>query len=178
MVRSHQLVAEYRKQIGRFTYKQMDCIKSIENIIARYGGKSSLVGSNWWARYELQNLRPLTDRSQLYDGCAVLKTKWPGETGYALPSRYAAHSIKIDYYHIGLGTDQGEILDSTTTSTRTGPGVSMSGIGANSWDIIADFIDVDYSDRGTTPAPAPETVTLILSKETAQALKQAINAAV
>ena len=149
MVKSKQLVKEYRKQFGK-TYEQMDCIHSIANIIHRYGGKSDLTGSNWWARYEIKNLRPLTSKDQLYDGAAVLKTVHPGERGYALPARYKNHAIQIDYNHIGLGTDEGQILDSTrTASGRDGPGVSTAGIGPNSWDVIGDFEDVDYSDRGT-----------------------------
>lgn len=157
MVKSRQLVQEYRKQIGKFTYKQMDCIKSIENIITRYGGRSQMVGSNWWARNEIRNLRPLTDKSQLYDGCAVLKTIKPGESGYALPDRYKGDDVQIDYNHIGLGTDQGEILDSTRYTDskgnyiRNGPGISAASIGPNSWDIIGDFEDVDYSDRSSKP---------------------------
>lgn len=153
MIKSHVLVQEYRKQFGK-TYKEMDCIHSIANIIYRYGGKSDLTGSNWWARYEAKNMRPLTSRAQLYDGCGVLKSKLPGEPGYNLPDTYKDHPVKIDFNHIGIGTDQGEILDSTTTKdsqggyVRNGPGVSTAPIGPNSWDIIFDIEDVDYSDRG------------------------------
>ena len=152
MIKSKQLVAEYREQIGKYTYEDMDCIKSIANIINRYGGKSDLMGSNWYARHEIQNLRPLTEKSQLYDGCAVLKTRLPGEPGHNLPPRYAKDVVQIDYSHIGLGTDEGLILDSTTVKSgdiyiRNGPGVSTAPIGTQSWDVIGEFEDVDYSDR-------------------------------
>lgn len=165
MVKSRQLVQEYRQQIGKFTYEQMDCIKSIENIITRHGGKSALTGSNWWVRHEIINLRPLTDKAQLYDGCAVLKTKHPGESGYALPDRYKGDANQIDYNHIGLGTDAGEILDSTryTDSAgnyiRNGPDVSTAPIGPDSWDIIGDFEDVDYSDMVGNPTYEPAKLT-------------------
>ena len=154
MIKSKQLVQEYRQQIGRFSYAQMDCITSIARIIQRYGGAADLMGSNWWARYEAKNMRPLTNKSQLYDGCGVLKTILPGEPGYDLPPRYKDHAVQIDYNHIGIGTDQGEILDSTTIKSgdkniRNGPGVSTAPIGSKSWDIIFDFEDVDYSDRVT-----------------------------
>ena len=152
MIKSKELVQEYRQQIGRFSYAQMDCITSIARIIQRHGGAADLMGSNWWARYEAKNMRPLTDKSQLYDGCGVLKTILPGEPGYNLPPRYKDHAVQIDYNHIGIGTDQGEILDSTTiksgdTYIRNGPGVSTAPIGPKSWDVIFDFEDVDYSDR-------------------------------
>lgn len=147
MITGKQLVEEYRKTIGKYTYEQRDCINSIWKILERYGAKTQLVGSNWFARHELRNMRPLTDKSQLYDGCAVLKTVLPGQAGYNLPSRYQSDADQIDYNHIGIGTDEGEILDSTrTASGRDGPGISTAKIGPNSWDIIGEFKDVDYSN--------------------------------
>ena len=153
MIKSKQLVVEYKKQIGKYTYADMDCIKSVANIMNRYGGKSDLMGSNWYARNEIRNLRPLTSKSQLFDGCAVLKTKLPGEPGHNLPERYDKDVVQIDYNHIGLGTDEGIILDSTTVRSgdifiRNGPGISTASIGSQSWDVIGEFEDVDYSDRG------------------------------
>ncbi len=155
MINSRKLVQEYVRTIGKYTYDQRDCITSIWLILQKHGAKTQLVGSNWFARHELRNLRPLTHKSQLYDGCAVLKTLHPGQAGYDLPDRYKNHVDLIDYNHIGLGTDDGRILDSTRYGkqpdgswTRNGPGWSTAKIGPNSWDIIADFEDVDYSDRG------------------------------
>ena len=152
MITGKQLVTEYRKTIGRYTYAQRDCIGSIWKILEQYGAKTSYVGSNWFARHELKNMRPLTDKSQLYDGCAVLKTVMPNQGGYNLPDRYLSDADLIDYNHIGIGTDEGEILDSTrTASGRDGPGISTAKIGPNSWDIIADFEDVDYSGETKPP---------------------------
>lgn len=154
MIKSKQLVKEYIKTIGKYTYDERDCIGSIWKILEKYGAKTNLVGSNWFARHELRNMRPLTSKDQLYDGCAVLKTLLPGEAGYRLPPRYKNHVDQIDYNHIGLGTDDGRILDSTKYGlkpdgswTRNGPGWSTAKINSRSWDIIADFEDVDYSDR-------------------------------
>lgn len=158
MITGKQLVEEYRKQFGK-TYAQMDCIGSIANILYRHGGKAALTGSNWFARNELKNMRPLTDKSQLYDGCAVLKTVLPNQSGYALPDRYKSDADPIDYNHIGIGTDDGQILDSTRTALgRDGPGVSTAKIGPNSWDVIADFEDVDYSDATNPPQEGTDTV--------------------
>lgn len=163
MIKSHKLVEEYRKTFGRYTYDQRDCIGSIWKILEKHGAKTQLVGSNWFARHELRNLRPLTDKSQLYDGCAVLKTVLPGQNGYALPDRYIGHVDQIDYNHIGVGTDDGRIMDSTRYGkkpdgswTRNGPGWSTAPISPNSWDIIAEFEDVDYSDRGQSPIISTE----------------------
>ena len=153
MITGRQLVDEYEKTIGQYTYKQRDCIGSIWKILEKYGAKADFVGANWFARHELKNMRPLTSRSQLYDGCAVLKTRLKGQSGYALPPAYESDADLIDYNHIGVGTDDGQILDSTryTDSTgqyiRNGPGISTASIGPNSWDIIGDFEDVDNSDK-------------------------------
>lgn len=151
MITGHKLVEEYRKTIGKYTYDQRDCIGSIWKILERYGAKASIIGSNWFARHELKNMRPLTSRSQLFDGCAVLKSVNPGEGNYKLPSRYKNDDDPIDYNHIGIGTDKGEILDSTRYGqkpdgswTRNGPGLSTAGINPNSWDIIGEFEDVIY----------------------------------
>lgn len=168
MIHSKRLVEEYIKTIGRYTYDQRDCITSIWLILQKYGAKTGVVGSNWFARHELRNLRPLTNKAQLYDGCAVLKTLHPGQTGYNLPDRYKGHVDQIDYSHIGLGTDDGRILDSTRYGkqpdgswTRNGPGWSTAKIGPNSWDIIADFEDVDYSDSGLSNDYELPEVTLL-----------------
>lgn len=170
VITGKQLVEEYKKTIGKYTYSQRDCIGSIWKILEKYGAKTDVVGSNWFARHELKNMRPLTDKSQLYDGCAVLKTKLKGEVGYNLPPKYQSDDDLIDYNHIGIGTDEGEIYDSTryTDSAgnyiRNGPGLSTAKIGPNSWDIIADFEDVDYSDRGLVPDyTLPEVIPMELA---------------
>lgn len=148
MITGKKLVEEYKKTIGMYTYEQRDCIGSIWKILEQYGAKADTIGSNWFARHELRNMRPLTSRSQLYDGCAVLKSKLPGESGYALPDRYLSDDDLIDYNHIGIGTNDGQILDSTRYKdssggyVRNGPGISTADIGPYSWDIIGDFEDV------------------------------------
>lgn len=165
-IKSKQLVKEYRGTFGVFTYAQRDCIGSIWKILEKYGAKTSYVGSNWFARHELRNIRPLTSKDQLYDGCAVLKTLLPGESGYNLPVRYKDDLDQIDYNHIGIGTDDGHIYDSTRYKNskgeyvRNGPGLSTAKIGPNSWDIIADFEDVDYSDR-VKGLPGPGEIVVI-----------------
>ena len=108
---------KYRKTIGRYTYAQRDCIGSIWKILGAIRRENILCRLNWFARHELKNMRPLTDKSQLYDGCAVLKTVLPNQSGYALPDRYLSDADPIDYNHIGIGTDAGEILDSTRTAS-------------------------------------------------------------
>ena len=157
MITGKKLVDEYKKTIGKYTYEQRDCIGSIWKILEAYGAKADSIGSNWFARHELRNMRPLTRRDQLYNGCAVLKTKLKGESGYALPDRYLSDDDLIDYNHIGVGTSDGLILDSTRYKdakgayVRNGPGISTASIGPQSWDIIADFEDVAYTPGEAKP---------------------------
>ena len=162
LITGPELVKEYEKTFGKFTYEERDCIGSIWKILEKYGAKTDLVGSNWFARHELRNMRPLYSADQLYDGCAVLKSILPGEPGYNLPPRYEKHVDQIDYNHIGIGTSAGKIYDSTRYSNskgeyvRNGPGISTAKISSSSWDIIADFEDVNGSDPGVIILPGEE----------------------
>jgi hypothetical protein len=162
LITGPELVKEYEKTFGKFTYEERDCIGSIWKILEKYGAKTDLVGSNWFARHELRNMRPLYSADQLYDGCAVLKSILPGEPGYNLPPRYKGHVDQIDYNHIGIGTSTGKIYDSTRYKNskgeyvRNGPGISTAKISSSSWDIIADFEDVNGSDPGVIILPGEE----------------------
>ena len=62
MIKSKKLVEEYKKTIGKYTYEQRDCITSITEILLAHGGRHDLNGSNFYARNEIKNLRPLTDK--------------------------------------------------------------------------------------------------------------------
>lgn len=162
LITGPELVKEYEKTFGKYTYDERDCIGSIWKILEKYGAKTDLVGSNWFARHELRNMRPLYSADQLYDGCAVLKSLLPGEPGYNLPPRYKGHVDQIDYNHIGIGTSTGKIYDSTRYKNskgeyvRNGPGISTAKISSSSWDIIADFEDVNGSDPGVIILPGEE----------------------
>jgi hypothetical protein len=47
-------------------------------------------------------LLPVTDAYDLNVGEVVYKAAMPGQTSYALPSRYDDHSDQLDYYHVGI----------------------------------------------------------------------------
>ena len=59
-------------------------------------------GSNYFARYVVQNLQPVKKASSLRLGQAVFKAYDPGQAGWALPSKYASHPDQHDYYHVGV----------------------------------------------------------------------------
>lgn len=80
-----------------------DCIGLIIGAIRRSGGTwEGTHGSNYAARNEMEYLLPVDDPYDLTVGEVVYKTRTPGDSGYALPSRYADHSDQLDYYHVGI----------------------------------------------------------------------------
>lgn len=80
-----------------------DCIGLIIGALTRCGVKwPGIHGSNWAARNAMAWLLPVYDASDLAVGDIVFKGKRPGESGYALPDRYASDPDRNDYYHVGV----------------------------------------------------------------------------
>ena len=80
-----------------------DCIGLIIGALNRCGVKwPGIHGSNWAARNAMAWLLPVADAGDLSVGDIVYKAKRPGETGYALPDRYAKDPDRADYYHVGV----------------------------------------------------------------------------
>ena len=80
-----------------------DCIGLIIGALNRCGVKwPGIHGSNWAARNAMSWLLPVSDAGDLAVGDIVFKGKRPGESGYALPDRYASDPDRNDYYHVGV----------------------------------------------------------------------------
>lgn len=80
-----------------------DCIGLVIGAIRRAGGVwSGIHGSNWAARNAMAWLLPVADAGDLSVGELVFKARSPGESGYALPDRYASDPDRADYYHVGV----------------------------------------------------------------------------
>lgn len=80
-----------------------DCIGLIIGALKRCGVKwPGIHGSNWAARNAMSWLLPVSDAGDLAVGDIVFKGKRPGESGYALPDRYASDPDRNDYYHVGV----------------------------------------------------------------------------
>ncbi len=95
-----------------------DCIGLTIGAIRRAGGAwTGTHGSNYAARYEIDDLRRVT-AAELRPGWQVLKAKEPGASGYALPARYSGHADQRDYYHAGVVTGVAPLR--ITHSTGTG----------------------------------------------------------
>lgn len=82
-----------------------DCIGLIIGALRMAGEKwTGTHGSNYAARNEMRTLQKLQRTEQLTLGDIVYKTHAKGESGYALPSRYAGDPDQLDYYHVGVVT--------------------------------------------------------------------------
>lgn len=104
-----------------------DCIGLIIGAIKRSGGTwPGIHGSNYAARNAVSGLQPIASADALSVGEVVFKSREPGVSGYALPSRYADHPDPLDYYHVGIvrSTAPLRILHCTTpgivTDTKLG----------------------------------------------------------
>lgn len=99
-----------RREPGDGSDGYCDCIGLVIGAIRRCGLKwTGIHGSNWAARKEAVNLRPVKSISDLELGDVVLKGCNPGTSGYALPSRYKKggqyyNGDLVDYYHAGVVT--------------------------------------------------------------------------
>ncbi|MBQ6507354.1 MAG: hypothetical protein IJI08_08545 [Clostridia bacterium] len=93
---------------GSGTDGTCDCIGLIIGAIRRSGEKwSGIHGSNYAARSETMNLRPIASGSELKIGEVVYKKRNPGSDSYSLPDRYRKGGSQYngdlaDYYHIGI----------------------------------------------------------------------------
>lgn len=85
-----------------------DCIGLIIGAIRRAGGTwSGTHGSNYARRHEMDTFEQIHGAEQLQPGEVVYKSREPGTTAYALPTRYRKGGADFtgdlrDYCHIGV----------------------------------------------------------------------------
>jgi hypothetical protein len=97
-----------RREPGDGSDGYCDCIGLIIGAIRRMGLKwTGIHGSNWAARKEITNLKPISSQSELQEGDIVLKAVAKGKSGWDLPSRYREggkyyNGDLTDYYHAGV----------------------------------------------------------------------------
>lgn len=97
-----------RREPGDGSDGYCDCIGLIIGAIRRLGYKwNGIHGSNYAARYETVNLKPITSQGELKVGDIVYKSVPKGHRNWALPSRYFKGNRYYngdlnDYYHVGV----------------------------------------------------------------------------
>ena len=100
---------------------QCDCIGLIIGAVRLMGGEwKGTHGSNYAARNEVKNFGEITSADALSVGDIVFKAKKPGQSGYALPSKYYGHHDQRDYYHVGVVTRTKPLEITHCTSVPTG----------------------------------------------------------
>lgn len=134
-------VSEYRLG-GDGADGTCDCIGLIIGAIKLAGGSwTGVHGSNWAARNAVNDLHKVTKSSQLVLGDIVFKTKSPGESGYALPSRYISSGDLLDYYHVGVVTNVDPLCITHCTSVVGGIKRDSS---IGTWAYAGQLKCVDY----------------------------------
>lgn len=99
-----------------------DCIGLIIGACRRCGLRwPGIHGTNWTARNVTAGLSPIQGTGSLRVGEMVFKQRVPGQSGYALPGRYAASPDRRDYYHVGVVRSVAplRIVNCTTPGIRT-----------------------------------------------------------
>ena len=99
-----------------------DCIGLIIGACRRCGLRwPGIHGTNWTARNVTAGLSPIQGIGSLRVGELVFKQRVPGQSGYALPQRYAASPDRQDYYHVGVvrSVTPLRIVNCTTPGIRT-----------------------------------------------------------
>ena len=97
-----------RREPGDGSDGYCDCIGLIIGAIRRMGLKwTGIHGSNWAARKEIVNLKPIARQSDLQVGDIVFKGAPKGKSGWSLPARYQNggkyyNGDLTDYYHAGV----------------------------------------------------------------------------
>lgn len=126
-----------------------DCIGLIIGAIRLSGGKwTGTHGSNYSARYEMSSLKKINSIAELNVGDIVYKAKSKGESGWALPSKYANHKDQNDYYHVGVVTSKSPFKIHHCTGVAGGIKTDTT---LGKWNYFGQLTKID----GTTPVPTP-----------------------
>ena len=145
------LVKENKARVNRYllggdgTGGGCDCIGLIIGAL-RLGGEKwqETHGSNYAARYEMKTLEKIQSKNDLMPGHVVYKAKKPGESGWALPSRYMNHKDTNDYYHVGVVTSADPLEITHCTGVEGGIKIDAS---VGNWTHYGEIKRVSYEEE-------------------------------
>ena len=153
-----------------------DCIGLIIGAIRRAGGVwTGTHGSNYAARYAVDEMHVVGRASDLQVGDAVFKARRPGDSGYDLPPAYANHYDQRDYYHVGVVLSVVPLVIIHSTSPDTTVEAVVDGVRKKvptsirrdnklgAWAYAGRLRQIDYERRdeemsGTMPYAARVTI--------------------
>ena len=123
-------------------------------------------GSNYAARYKIQEDRPLlvSGSTTMMPGVIVFKGKEPGDSGYDLPEYYKDSGDLTDYYHVGvvMETEPLLIMHCTLDKAHGIDGITEDHKFGN-WKYFAKLKDVNYNSelyKARVTAATGDTVNL------------------
>ncbi len=126
-------------------------------------------GSNYAARYRVDNLRMVSVADDLVLGELVFKAREPGEKGYSLPSSYDTSADRRDYYHVGVVTSVSPLEITHCTKNGEENGIFRdTKLGQWKWAGTLNIVDYADQDNGealpiyeaTVTAPSGKTVNM------------------
>lgn len=134
---------QYRKG-GSGDDRTCDCIGLIIGAIRRCGGIwKGTHGSNYAARFEVENLRKIGSVNDLKVGDWVFKAWEPTDDGWSLPEAYEYHPDQRDYYHVGVVASVAplQIIHCTTPTVKMDTKLGK-------WKYAAEGKKIDMSKGG------------------------------
>ena len=116
------------KQPGDGSDGTCDCIGLAIGALRRAGLKwTGIHGSNYAARYQTKDLKPITTEKELEEADFVYKAYEPGHSKYNLPNRYKPGGAYYngdlrDYYHVGIVT---KVIEKLNITHMTSPSMKV-----------------------------------------------------
>ena len=157
----------YKK--GASSLTECDCIGMDKYAFRECDVKFSTSGTNYTARNQVDNLRPVSSASELNVGDIVFKAKSPDENGYNLPAKYYPGGSEyngdlLDYYHIGTvkSVSPLQIIHITSPTAKTDTKLGKWGYAAEWKKEYISNSPVPEPEPGPEPQPDPEPKTAIV----------------
>jgi len=142
-------------ELGCSSKKKCDCIGMIKYSLRENGVTLTTTGTNWTFRNQIRSQRKISSVGDLQVGNVVFKSRAPGDSGYALPSKYqkggsAYNGDLNDYCHIGVVKS----LSPLRIIHMTGP-TAKTDTAIGKWKWAADMKKEYISDAEPEPTPTP-----------------------
>lgn len=129
-----------------------DCIGLIIGGIERAGGSwPGTHGSNYAARYEVDDLHQIGSAEELETGDVVFKAYDPMDDNWDLPNNYAKHPDQNDYYHVGVVTSVSPLIITHCTTPTTTKDFKLG-----KWSYVGKLKKVNH--EGGTPAEPKKAI--------------------
>ncbi|MBQ2029225.1 MAG: SH3 domain-containing protein [Clostridia bacterium] len=152
-------------KLGASDLKECDCIGMDKYSFRENGVSFSTTGTNYSARYQVDNFRSINNNLDLNVGDVVFKAYEPGESGWALPEKYQEGGSQYngdlrDYCHIGTvkSVEPLQIIHMTSPSAKTDTKIGKWRFAGN-WK--KEYISDTPGPEPEPPTPTPKTATVV-----------------